>query len=184
MKAIDLIRSDLYRYAGAADTGTLVRKFISSEGFNYSVWFRLASSRPRGILGVLLRIILRRKQRQFGIVIPAGTIVGPGLFIGHFGNIVVNETAVIGANCNLSQCVTIGSNHGQAATIGDNVYIGPHVCIVEDVVIGDSVTIGAGSVVTTNVPANVTVAGVPARVLSDDLARNRAGRYVLRRWIA
>ncbi|MDR5740286.1 MULTISPECIES: DapH/DapD/GlmU-related protein [unclassified Caballeronia] len=184
MKPIDLIRSDLYRYAGAANAGALVRKFVSSEGFNYSVWFRLASSRPRGILGVVLRIILRRKQRQFGIVIPPGTAIGPGLFIGHFGNIVINETAVIGANCNLSQGVTIGSNHGQAATIGDNVYIGPNVCIVENVVIGDSVTIGAGSVVTADVPSNVTVAGVPARVMSDDLARNRQGRYVLRRWTA
>ncbi|KIG03231.1 serine O-acetyltransferase [Caballeronia concitans] len=184
MKPLDLIRSDLYRYAGSSDTGTLVRKFISSEGFNYSVWFRLASARPHGFLGGLLKIILRRKQRQFGIIIPAGTQVGPGLFIGHFGNIVINETAVIGANCNLSQGVTIGSNDGKAATIGDNVYIGPNVCIVEHVIIGDSVTIGAGSVVTSNVPANVTVAGVPARVVSDDLARNREGRYVLRRWNA
>ncbi|WP_248324553.1 MULTISPECIES: serine O-acetyltransferase [unclassified Caballeronia] len=184
MKPLDLIRSDLYRYAGSVGTGAFIRKFVSSEGFNYSVWFRLASGYSRGLSGVLLRIILRRKQRQFGIVIPVGTRIGPGLYIGHFGTIVVNETAVIGANCNLSQGVTIGSNHGQAATIGDNVYIGPNVCIVENVLIGDSVTIGAGSVVTSNVPSNVTVAGAPARVVSDDLARKREGRYIVRRWAA
>ena len=68
------------------------------------------------------------------------------------GPIIVNSSAKIGNNCNLSQFTTIGSNHGKAAQIGDNVYIGPGVCIVEDVVIGNNVTIGAGSVVTKDIP--------------------------------
>jgi serine O-acetyltransferase len=182
MKPFELIKSDLYRYAGNTSRASLIKKFISSEGFNYSVWFRLASAYQTGLAGFVLKIILHRKQREFGIVIPAGTNIGPGLFIGHFGNIVLNETATLGANCNLSQGVTIGSNEEKAATIGDNVYIGPNVCIVEDVVIGDSVTIGAGSVVTRSVGSNVTIAGNPAKIISDDSQKGRAGRYVIRRW--
>ncbi len=64
------------------------------------------------------------------------------------------------------------------ATIGDNVYIGPQVCIVENVKIHDNATIGAGAIVTKDVPANATVAGVPAKVLN----YNNPGRYVNRRY--
>ena len=104
--------------------------------------------------------------------------MGYGLYIGHNGPIVVNPTAVIGNNCNLSQFTTIGSNEGKAAIIGDNVYIGPGVCIVEDVRIGNNVTIGAGSVVTKDIPDNATAAGNYAKVLNYD----NPGRYVHQRW--
>lgn len=63
--------------------------------------------------------------------------------------------------------------------IGDNVYIGPSVCIVENVSIGDNATIGAGAVVVKDVPANATVAGVPAKVISE----KQPGRYILNKWI-
>lgn len=91
---------------------------------------------------------------------------------------VINETATIGNNCNLSQFTTIGSNHDHAATIGDNVYIGPNVCIVEDVVIGSNATIGAGSVVTKDIPENATAAGNYAKVLN----YRDPGRYIKNRW--
>ena len=85
---------------------------------------------------------------------------------------------MIGNNCNLSQFTTIGSNDGKAATIGDNVYIGPGVCVVEDVTIGSNATIGAGSVVTKDIPANATAAGNYAKVLNF----NNPGRYINCRW--
>ena len=46
---------------------------------------------------------------------------------------IINPTAVIGNNCNLSQFVTIGAIDGNAAEIGDNVYIGPNCCLIENV---------------------------------------------------
>ncbi|CAE6964436.1 serine O-acetyltransferase [Paraburkholderia domus] len=182
MTPINLIKSDLFRYAGNTRLVTFAKKYLSCEGFNYMVWFRLANGYRSGPVGIVLKQLLRQKQRSFGIVIPVGCKIGPGFFIGHFGNIVLNETVVVGSNCNISQGVTIGSNEGQAATIGDNVYIGPNVCIVEAVRVGNDVTIGAGSVVTREVRAGTTVAGVPAKVISDDIERGRAGRYITRRW--
>lgn len=107
-----------------------------------------------------------RLSRKYGIQISPKTKIGYGLFIGHGVGIVINDTAVIGNNVNLSQFLTIGSNHGKAANIGNNVYIGPSVCIVEDVNIGDNVIIGAGCVVTTDVPDNFTAVGVPNRLIS------------------
>ena len=79
---------------------------------------------------------------------------------------------------NLSQYTTIGSNEGKAAQIGDNVYIGPSVCIIEDVTIGSNVTIGAGSIVTKDIPDNATAAGNYAKVLNF----NNPGRYIGKRW--
>ena len=79
----------------------------------------------------------------------------------------VSSTAVIGKNCNLSHFVNIGSNHGKAANIGDDVYIGPNVSIVEDVEVGNNVTIGAGSVVVKDIESNATAAGNPCRVLNN-----------------
>lgn len=104
--------------------------------------------------------------------------IGYGFFIGHYGPIVINDDAKIGNNVNISQCVTIGANDGMAAKIGDNVYIGPNVCIVEGVKIGNNVTIGAGSVVTKDLPDNCTAAGNYAKVLN----YKNPGRYVTNRW--
>lgn len=112
------------------------------------------------------------------IQIPLETKIGYGFYIGHGGPVIINGTAIIGNNCNISQFTTIGANEGKAAVIGDNVYIGPNVCIVEDVLIKDNVTIGAGSVVCKNLPENATVAGNYAKVLNF----NNPGRYIKNRW--
>lgn len=91
----------------------------------------------------------------------------------------MNSSATIGNNCNLSQFTTIGANGGaKAATIGDNVYIGPGVCCVDSVVIGNNATIGAGSVVTKNIPDDATAVGNYARVIN----YNNPGRYIKNRW--
>ena len=50
-------------------------------------------------------------------------------------------------------------------TIGHNVWIGGHVTILPGVTIGNNCTIGAGSVVTHDIPANSVAAGNPARVI-------------------
>ena len=53
-------------------------------------------------------------------------------------------------------------------------YIGPNVCVVENVKIGDNVTIGAGSVVTKDIPSNATAVGNYAKVIN----YNNPGKYI------
>lgn len=91
--------------------------------------------------------------------------IGKGFYIYHGVGIIISGTASIGENCSISQFTTIGNLKGKAATIGDNVYIGPGVSIVEDVRIGSNVKIGAGAIVVNDVPDNATSVGNPNRII-------------------
>ena len=161
MGAIELIKSDLFRYAGTTSSKAFIKTYVKEAGFRFSVAFRLVNAGGGKLLGAILWKLRNHQQIQ----ILRKTKIGYGLYISHGGPVVVNPSTVIGNNCNLSQFVTIGSNEGKAAVIGDNVYIGPNTCIVEDVCIGDNATIGAGSVVTKDIPSNATAAGNYAKVL-------------------
>jgi serine O-acetyltransferase len=160
-----LIKSDLYRYSGDISLKSFIRNYFFTPGFNYTVWYRLSS-----IDNILIRFMLFRKQIRFGIHISHDTNIDAGLYIGHFGGIVVNTRAVIGKNCNISQGVTIGQlNTGSKRgypTIGDNVYIAPGAKILGNINIGNNVAIGANSVVTNDIPDCAVVVGIPARVVS------------------
>ena len=60
-----------------------------------------------------------------------------------------------------------GYEYGIEITIGDNVWIGGNACIMPGVTIGSNVVIGAGSVVTKDLPDNVIAAGNPCRIIRE-----------------
>lgn len=176
--AIEYIRSDYFRYTGKRSS--LVKMFfysLTNHCFRFCFWYRLSSM--KNWMRPLARLIRASISSRYGILISRKTKIGYGLYIGHGYGIIVNSSAIIGNNCNLSQFVTIGSNEGQAAVIGDEVYIGPSVCLVEKVLVGNRATIGAGAVVTKDVPDDATVAGVPAKVLNYDAP----ARYIGNKWV-
>ena len=170
----DVVLSDLHRYQGNTSFRSLIREFALNEGFRYSCVLRtnrfLRSSRaPRSVL-ICSLLWQRRLGHKFGISISSRSSIGPGLYIGHFGGIVVSPETTIGKDCNLSQGVTIGvTNRGDrrgTPTIGDRVYIGPGAKIFGAVHVGNDSAVGANCVVTHDVPAGSVVAGVPGRGIS------------------
>lgn len=93
-----------------------------------------------------------------------------GLSIAHIGPVIVNDYAKIGENCRIHVGVNIGATVDKpkdAPIIGNNVYIGPGAKIYGKIKIGNNVAIGANAVVNRDVPDNVTVAGVPAKIVSN-----------------
>ena len=162
--------SDYYRYTGINGSAISIIKYLffgRNHCFNYCFWLRFASR--KNVLFPLALFMHKRLTVKYGIQIPRTTRIGYGFYIGHGIGIVINGGTTIGNNVNISQFLSIGSNKGTPAVIGDNVYIGPNVCVVEDVHIGNNVTIGAGAVVIKDIPENATVAGVPAKVLNYDM---------------
>lgn len=127
---------------------------------------------PLRILGEPLYFVLNGLVKiLWGIELPRGARIGPGLYIGHFGGITVSSGAVIGRGCNLSQGVTIGvAGEGErrgTPVIGDNCYIAPGARLFGRIRIGDNVKIGANAVVHADIPDNAVVVLDPGfRILS------------------
>jgi len=176
--------SDLYRYTGRTSLHLLFSQLLfcdgnvhTNDGFKYSFYLRLCkylrTAQPRFVMYPLYVVAVRmlcHYRYKFGISLSHATSVGSGLYIGHTTGIVVNDFAVIGKNCNLSQGVTIGqTNRGKrkgTPSLGDNVYIGPGAKIIGGIRVGNNVAIGANCVVLEDVPDNAVVVGVPGRIVS------------------
>lgn len=156
---ITIIKSDVYR-CGGGSVGGIIKKIFKRDVL---VWFRLCQINDFW-LPIKKRIYLKAANKRL-IEIPINTKIGFGLYLGHSMGVVINETAVIGNNVNLSHFLTIGSNRGKAATIHDGVYLGPNVCVVESVDIGYNATVGAGAVVVKSIQENGVAVGCPAKVV-------------------
>lgn len=113
----------------------------------------------------------KRESVKLGFEINYRCEIGKGLRLPHCGSIVVHKDAVIGDNCEIMQCVTIGNNilksREKVARIGDGVILCSGCKVIGDVTIGAGTVVGANAVVTKSFPDNVVVAGVPAKLIKE-----------------
>ncbi len=106
------------------------------------------------------------------IEIPPATRIGGGLILHHGQGLVVHYNAIIGRNCILRHCTTIGcilkSDGAETPppVIGDYVEIGSNAVILGNITIGNHSKIGAGAIVVKNVPAGVVVVCEQSKIIS------------------
>lgn len=110
-----------------------------------------------------------QSSKMFAVDIHPAAVFGKGIMIDHATGFVVGETASVGDNCSFLHAVTLGGSGKETGNrhpkLGDNVLVGAGAKILGNIRIGSCSRIAAGSVVLSEVPKSVTVAGVPARVV-------------------
>lgn len=108
-------------------------------------------------------------SERLQVSIHPAAVIGTSVFLDHATGIIIGAFSVVGDDVTIYQNVTIGRSDGdptKSPRIGRGAFLSSGVTIIGDVTIGEFAKIGAGSVVTSDVPAGCTAIGVPARLVN------------------
>lgn len=146
-------------------------------GFKAVFYHRIAHFFYRHKLYFLARAISQFSRFITGIEIHPGASIGNRLLIDHGMGVVIGETAIVGDDCTIYHQVTLGGTGKERKkrhpTIGNNVIVGSGSKVLGNITIGDNVKIGANSVLLSDTPSNVTVVGVPAKIVKKNWKKDR-----------
>ncbi len=143
----------------------------------HAIWlYRLAHALHGLGLPVVPRLLSVLGRFWSGVEIHPGARIGRSLFIDHGTGVVIGETAEIGDDCVMFHNVTLGGTDKHRGkrhpTLGDGVFVGTGATLLGPIHVGDGAKIGANSFLRMHdVPAGVTAAGVPARIVKRDGVR-------------
>jgi serine O-acetyltransferase len=173
-----LINSDILRYRATGSTSTFKIIFLYQAfwaSFTYRVFDFLyiktqSCHALRLLVSIFYHISNKIIQITTGISIPAGTRIGEGLYLAHYGPIMISGASKLGDNCNIGNQVIIGFGKSKSKPghpeLGNRVFVGPGAKIFGPVKIGNDVAIGANAVVTGDVPDRALVGGIPAKIIN------------------
>jgi len=139
----------------------LNKGYVALQAWRVANWLW---RRDRTDLALLLQ---SASSEQLQVSIHPSASIGTSVFLDHATGIIVGASVSIGDAVTIMQNVTLGrkqADGGRAPTIGRGVLLSTGATIVGDLKIGDYAKVGAGSVVTQDVPAGCTAIGVPARL--------------------
>ena len=148
---------------------TTLEVFLTYAGFQALLAHRVAHRLWKMRLRLVGRLVSQVARWVTGVEIHPGASIGHGFFIDHGMGVVIGETAEIGDYVTLFQGVTLGGTGKEKGkrhpTLGSHVVVGSGAKVLGNIRIGDSVKIGANSVVLRSVPSNSTVTGIPGRIV-------------------
>ena len=174
------VRADLLRFSRSPclTPSKALHVFLRLYGFQALLAYRLdrwsrsaATGSAAWAVALLARPVSRLMaayvHKAYDIHLDPSAEIGPGLIVWHFGGIRLRSCRV-GAMCTIHHQVSVTPREdgSPGPQIGDRVWIGPHAKIVGPVRVGDGATIGAGSVVLSDVAPGALVLGNPARLVS------------------
>lgn len=158
---IDLLKQDLRRFCLANNKNynifSIVRLWLRYDELKCLCNYRLRYTK----LKLLSKLSWAKKRHNLYI---CADNIGGGFLPFHAFSTIIHAHR-IGENCTVFQNVTIGYSGGGKPTIGNNVTIYAGAVVVGGVSVGDNVVIGANAVVVKDVPSNVVVVGVPAKII-------------------
>ncbi len=118
--------------------------------------------------------LLARMHSQFWrfwtqIEIHPGATIASGVFIDHGAGLVIGETAIVEKGVKLYHGVTLGGTGKDVGkrhpTVREGALVSAHAQVIGPIEIGAKAKVGAGAVVVSDVPSDVTVVGVPAKIV-------------------
>lgn len=151
---------------GDVRTRTLLKTLVTDGTFAMGCYRAMAWCHRHRLAPFAM--VFNKVNAIFGqCIIGRGAVFGPGFVLIHSQGVVINSAVRGGSHVYIEHQVTIGAEKGLSPLIGDRVFIGAGAKIVGPVTIGDGARVGANAVVVKDVPAGVTVGGVPARILRE-----------------
>jgi serine O-acetyltransferase len=137
--------------------------FVALQAFRVSHWLWTGGRRDLALL------LQSESSDTLQVSIHPSAQIGISVFLDHATALVVGAFAEIGDGVTILHNVTIGRKGTpavRAPRIGRGVYLSAGSTILGDISVGDFAKVGAGAIVTSDVPAGCTAVGVPARLVN------------------
>ena len=135
--------------------------FVALEAWRVQNWLWQRGRRDFALM------MQSASSERLQVSIHASASIGTSVYLDHATGIIIGADSVIADGVTMMQNVTIGrgpERPARAPRIGRGAYLSSGASIIGDITVGDFAKIGAGAVVTHDVPAGCTAVGVPARL--------------------
>ena len=166
----EILRNDIAAvYDRDPACNRLIDPILYFKGFHAIQTHRLAHWSLNNGKHDLALYLQSRSSQVFQTDINPAAKIGRGAFLDHATGVVIGETAVVGDDVSILHGVTLGGTGKDSGDrhpkIGDGVLLGAGATVLGNISVGNCSRIAAGSLLVKNVPANVTVAGIPGKVI-------------------